>query len=91
MVVGNEPLPTDVIGAVNAGQTRPLGFTNPVWLDADSDGTVKHSGAVPPMPTPYGKQTLAAILGAQAETRILETPLHAPLDCEPEDWPLWLQ
>jgi len=28
---------------------------------------------------------------AQDEPHILETPLHAPLDCEPADWPLWLR
>ena len=91
MVVGTETLPTDVIGAVNEGLARPIGFTNPVWLDADRDGIVTPSGEVPPMPEPFGKAMLAAVLAGQAEPRILETPLHAPLDCDPADWPLWLR
>ena len=91
VVVGNEPLATDIIGAVNAGQARPIGFTNPVWLDTDGDGQARPRGNVPPMPAPFGRAALAAVLAAQAAPRILETPLHAPLDCEPSEWPLWLR
>jgi hypothetical protein len=91
VVVGNEPLATDVIGAANSGQARPIGFTNPVWLDLDGDGQVTPSGVVPPMPMVFGKAAMAAALAEQAAPRILETPLHAPLDCEPSDWPRWLR
>ena len=91
VVVGNEPLPTDIIGAVNAGKARPIGFTNPVWLDLDGDGRVTPPGTIPPMPMLFGRTAQLAAQEAQAAPRILETPLHAPLDCEPEQWPQWLR
>lgn len=91
VVVGNEPLATDIIGAVNAGLALPIGFTNPVWLDLDGDGQARPPGNVPPMPEPFGHAVVNAVLADQELPRILETPLHAPLDCEPSEWPLWLR
>jgi hypothetical protein len=91
VAVGNEPLPSDIIGAVGDGKVQPFAFTNPVWLDLDGDQKIKPSSDAPPMPAPFGPAAMAAALAEEAAPRILEAPLHAPLDCEPSEWPRWLR
>lgn len=87
-VVGEQPLPTDVIGAVGDGQVRPFAVTNPVWLDLDGDGKIKAPGGVP-RPSPFG---LVAMRDEQrARLQGGEAPLHVPLDCDPGALPAWLQ
>lgn len=87
LALGDVPLPTDVIGAVNGGAALPIGFTNPIWLDADGDGKVTPSNAVPVRPLPW-KQ--AALRAGFDRASLFET-LHAPLDCEPFEYPDWLK
>lgn len=87
LALGDAPLPTDVIGAVNAGRALPMAFTNPIWLDADGDGKVTPSSSVPPRPLPWKQSMLAS---DQDRAQLLEL-LHAPLDCEPFEYPSWLR
>ncbi len=87
MALGDVPLPTDVIGAVSGGQALPIGFTNPIFLDADGDGKVTPSKAVPTRPLPW-KQ---AALRAEVDRASVFEMLHAPLDCEPFEYPEWLK
>jgi hypothetical protein len=86
LALGDAGLPVDVIGAVNGGQALPIALTNPIWLDADGDGKVKAVGVVPPRPVPW-KQ---AMLRGDEDRAQLLLPLHAPLDCEPFEYPDWL-
>jgi hypothetical protein len=90
IAAGDTPLDPDIVGRM-AAMAVPIGFTNPVWLDADGDGKVTPSRKVPPLPAVFDARSMAAAQAEQAAPRILETPLHAPLDCEPADWPLWLR
>ena len=87
LALGDLPLPSDVIGAVNGGQALPIALTNPIWLDADGDGKVTPSNMVPLRPLPW-KQ--AALKAGSERGQILEL-LHAPLDCEPFEYPEWLR
>lgn len=86
MAVGDQPLPTAVIGNVLAGKVRPFALTNAIRIDADGDGKVQP----PPLtsePRPFGllPETLAA------EPATPSPPLHVPLDCEPDAYLDWLQ
>ena len=86
MAVGDQPLPTAVIGAVLAGKVRPFALTNAIRIDADGDGTVKP----PPLlgaPRPFG--LLPETLTGDAQPP--HPPLHVPLDCEPDVYLDWLQ
>lgn len=85
LALGDQALPIDVIGAVNGGQALPIAFTNPIWIDADGDGKVTPPNTVPARPLPW-KQ---AALSKEERPRMWET-IHAPLDCEPFDYPEWL-
>lgn len=79
MVVGDQGLPVEVIGAVKGGQAKPLAFTNPVWLDADGDGQVKPAALKDPAePQPFGP------VPPPSDLRGHQAPLHVPLDCDPD-------
>ncbi len=89
MVVGDVPLPAEVIGTAKGGEARPFAFTNPVWLDADGDGkiSIPPEDADAPHPLPFGNVKE----DNEQEARIFTEPMHAPLDCDPSAWPLWLR
>lgn len=94
MAVGDQPLPTSVIGAVRGGSARPFALTNPIWFDSDGDGKVQ-----PPQtplddpPHPFGpvlKLLAPQADGPRATVREMEL-LHPPLDCAPDEWLEWLE
>jgi len=87
LALGDLPLPTDVIGAVSGGQALPIALTNPIWLDADGDGKVTPPNTVPARPLPWKQAMLTA---DHDRAQVLEL-LHAPLDCEPFEYPDWLK
>ena len=89
VAVGNQPLPTSIIGAVRNGATLPFALTNPIWIDADGDGKV----TPPPFSSSMAPQPFDRAVGffdAFAPPR-RETNLHAPLDCEPDAYLEWLE
>ena len=86
MAVGDQPLPTAVIGNVLAGKVRPFALTNAIRIDANGDGRVQP----PPLagdPRPFGllPETLAE------DPLPPRPPVHVPLDCEPDAYLDWLQ
>lgn len=86
VAVGDRELPTAVIGEVFAGKTRPLAFTNPIWIDRDGDGKIVIPGANVPAPQPWGTMPMDPRPNAGAD---IFRPLHAPLDCAPEEYLDW--
>lgn len=90
MAVGDQPLPTRVIGAVRQGKTRPFATTNPIFIDNNGDGQVK------PPPLPAGMPPLPfGAVSTLRQTTLFDAaaaapPLHAPLDCEPDAYREWL-
>jgi hypothetical protein len=92
MAVGDQPLPTAVIGAVGGGMTRPFAFTNPVWLDFEGDGKVQPPPLLPgPPPMPFGALSLRELETEQQTARVGAAALHAPLDCAPDVYLEWLE
>lgn len=90
MALGDLPLPVDVIGQVKGGAARPLAVTNPIWLDYDSDGVVKPPKLPPPRPRPFGL-VAQDVFNIEGRTPQRATDLHAPLDCEPDQYLDWLE
>lgn len=89
MVVGEQPLPATIIGAVGAGRVRPIAMTNPVWIDINGDGKIDPKPLVEE-PRPFGPDI--RLLGDTSTRDAPQDalPLHVPLDCEPDSWQEWL-